>query len=122
MAVSTAASLLSAVESGCATIIDLRDEDEKHEGVCFGAVSVPWSTWTNVDDSEGVDNKLKRPPPSLFSLVVDKTRPIIAHCRGGGRGGKAKLSLEAAGYTNVLNGGGPQKPEIWSAWTTAASD
>eukprot|EP00944_MAST-04C_sp_MAST-4C-sp1_P013664 g13664.t1 len=122
MAVSTAASLLSAVESGCATIIDLRDEDEKHEGACFGAISVPWSTWTKVDDSEGADNKLRRPPSSLLSLAADKNRPIIAHCRGGGRGGKAKLSLEAAGYTNVLNGGGPQKPEIWCAWTAAASD
>jgi hypothetical protein len=81
MAVSTAASLVSAVESGRAIVIDLRDEDEKHEGVYSGAVSVPWSTWTEVDGSEGTDNKPRQPPPSLLSLegIEDKTRPIIMH-------------------------------------------
>ena len=118
MTMSTAASLLSAVKSG-ATIIDLRDDDEKHEGVCFGASSVPWSNWKKVD-SENSENKLRLPPPSF--PVVDKTQLIITHCRGGNRGGKAKLSLEAAGYTNVLNGGGPQKSEVWCAWTAATGD
>ena len=43
----------------------------------------------------------------------DKAVPIVTHCGGGGRGQKAKDFLEAEGYTNVLNGGGPQVPELW---------
>jgi rhodanese-related sulfurtransferase len=39
--------------------------------------------------------------------------PIISHCGGGGRGQKAKDFLLANGYTNVLNGGGPEDAECW---------
>lgn len=36
----------------------------------------------------------------------DKAKPVVLHCAAGGRAGKAKQQLEAAGYTNVVNGGG----------------
>ncbi|GMI52306.1 hypothetical protein TeGR_g721 [Tetraparma gracilis] len=39
--------------------------------------------------------------------------PIISHCGGGGRGRKARDFLRASGYTNVLNGGGPEDAECW---------
>mmetsp|Transcript_46029 Transcript_46029/g.68531 ORF Transcript_46029/g.68531 Transcript_46029/m.68531 type:complete len:148 (-) Transcript_46029:157-600(-) len=45
---------------------------------------------------------------------VPKDTPIITHCGGGGRGQKAKDFLEAAGYTNVVNGGGPKDTENWA--------
>eukprot|EP01051_Picozoa_sp_SAG22_P017389 SAG22_NODE_2672_length_2317_cov_6.085212_2_plen_175_part_00 len=42
-----------------------------------------------------------------------KATPIITHCGGGGRGQKAKDFLLANGFTNVMNGGGPEEPELW---------
>lgn len=45
---------------------------------------------------------------------VPKDTPIITHCGGGGRGQKAKDYLEANGFTNVLNGGGPKETECWN--------
>mmetsp|Transcript_6211 Transcript_6211/g.22405 ORF Transcript_6211/g.22405 Transcript_6211/m.22405 type:complete len:180 (+) Transcript_6211:2391-2930(+) len=44
----------------------------------------------------------------------DKTTPIVTHCGGGGRGQKAKEALEAMGYSNVVNGGGPAVAELWT--------
>ena len=35
-----------------------------------------------------------------------KDRPIVLHCASGRRSGKVKTTLEAAGFTNVVNGGG----------------
>lgn len=45
---------------------------------------------------------------------VEKDTPMITHCGGGGRGQKAKDFLMAAGFTNVLNGGGPKETECWA--------
>ena len=42
-----------------------------------------------------------------------KDRAIITHCGGGGRGQKSKEWLEKEGFTNVVNGGGPQVSELW---------
>eukprot|EP00937_MAST-01D_sp_MAST-1D-sp2_P007457 g7457.t1 len=52
----------------------------------------------------------------LLDPELGKATPIITHCGGGGRGQKAKVFLEGAGYTNVLNGGGPSVPELWSSF------
>ena len=46
-------------------------------------------------------------------LTKGKDTPIITHCGGGGRGQKTKVYLESLGYSNVLNGGGPNVPEHW---------
>ncbi len=36
----------------------------------------------------------------------DKAKPFVVYCRSGGRAGRAKKQLEAAGYTQVTNMGG----------------
>mmetsp|Transcript_26678 Transcript_26678/g.37598 ORF Transcript_26678/g.37598 Transcript_26678/m.37598 type:complete len:164 (-) Transcript_26678:115-606(-) len=46
--------------------------------------------------------------------VSDKSTPIITHCGGGGRGGKAQQFLMENGFTNVLNGGGPKETDCWN--------
>ena len=45
--------------------------------------------------------------------TFEKDRAIITHCGGGGRGQKSKEWLEKEGFTNVINGGGPQVSELW---------
>lgn len=40
--------------------------------------------------------------------------PVITHCGGGGRGQKARVFLEANGFGNVINGGGPEDTECWA--------
>ena len=42
--------------------------------------------------------------------------PVITHCGGGGRGQKAKEYLEANGFENVKNGGGPEDDECWAVF------
>lgn len=47
---------------------------------------------------------------------ANKDTPIITHCGSGGRGQKAKDFLESAGFTNVVNGGGPKDTELWEIY------
>ena len=47
---------------------------------------------------------------------VSKDAPIITHCGGGGRGQLAKEFLEANGFTNVVNGGGPKETDCWAEY------
>jgi rhodanese-related sulfurtransferase len=47
-------------------------------------------------------------------LCAGKATPIVTHCGGGGRGQKARVYLEAQGFTNVINGGGPSVKEHWA--------
>jgi len=101
--------LVTAKTMGC-TVVDLRDEDEKHEGVCEGSLAIPWSTWT-ATEVDGV----KIPPPGC-GIPEDKEALVIVHCRSGGRGGKGKVSLMELGYRNVLNGAGPQKKDVFGVW------
>ncbi|CAL6300462.1 unnamed protein product [Bathycoccus prasinos] len=64
-------------------------------------------------------NKTKTTKKALSGSNVDilhtfeKDRAIITHCGGGGRGQKSKEWLEKEGFTNVINGGGPQVSELW---------
>ena len=44
------------------------------------------------------------------------TVPVITHCGAGGRGQKAKEFLEANGFGNVVNGGGPEDDECWQVF------
>jgi rhodanese-related sulfurtransferase len=48
--------------------------------------------------------------------VESKDTPIITHCGAGGRGQLAKEFLEAHGFTNVVNGGGPKETECWKTF------
>lgn len=43
---------------------------------------------------------------NIDELVPAKDTPVYLYCRSGNRAGKAKMALEAIGYTNVFNAGG----------------
>ena len=49
----------------------------------------------------------------LPAEYLPKDTPLITHCGGGGRGQKSCDFLKAHGYTNVVNGGGPEDEECW---------
>ena len=36
----------------------------------------------------------------------DKSRPVVVYCAAGGRARQAKVALDGAGYSHVVNGGG----------------
>ncbi len=56
-------------------------------------------------------------PPDWIESGGGKERVgVITHCGGGGRGGKAKAFLEAHGFGNVLNGGGPEDADCWKVF------
>ena len=80
--------------AGGALTLDVRTPDEYAQGHLSQALNVP------VDD---VQDRL----PQIASLTQDdKSKPIVVYCSAGGRAARAKKTLEAAGYTNVVNGGG----------------
>ena len=80
-------------------------------GTAAGAAAVPRPRAVNLV-YDRVDSAMDLKP--LQPLLTDgMDTPIITHCGGGGRGQKAKLFLESAGYTNVINGGGPKVRELW---------
>merc|ERR1719163_1753536 len=58
----------------------------------------------------------KIPPEWIDTGGGKETVPIITHCGGGGRGQKAKEFLEANGFGNVVNGGGPEDDECWACF------
>ena len=55
---------------------------------------------------------------ALVEAGGGKAAPIITHCGGGGRGQKAKDYLDSQGFTNVVNGGGPEDNECWACFGT----
>jgi rhodanese-related sulfurtransferase len=57
------------------------------------------------------EHTMPLPDPEL-----PKDTPIITHCGAGGRGQMAKDFLEAHGFTNVINGGGPKEKECWQTF------
>jgi exodeoxyribonuclease V alpha subunit len=80
------------VQSG-ALVIDVRTPAEFSGGAIQGAVNIPH------------DEIAAR----IGQVEADKSRPIIVYCRSGARSAVAKKSLEQAGYTQVVNGGGFSK-------------
>lgn len=78
----------SVIQKG-SKIVDVRSPGEFSTGHYPGAVNIP------VDQVQ-----------SRISEFGDKTQPIVVYCASGGRSSSAKRLLEAAGYTNVTNGGG----------------
>ncbi|MBV8761489.1 MAG: rhodanese-like domain-containing protein [Deltaproteobacteria bacterium] len=75
-----------------ATVVDVRTPDEFSGGHLPQATNVPIQSF----DVTAVD-KL---------VGGDKSKPVVVYCARGGRAQKAKDQLEAAGYTDVVNGGG----------------
>ena len=47
---------------------------------------------------------------------VDKSTPLVVHCRSGKRAGRAAAFIQAKGFASVLNAGGPAGPhDLWAA-------
>jgi phage shock protein E len=77
-----------------AVVLDVRTPDEFGGGHLASSTNVPIDTFA--DHLADVD-KL---------AGGDKTKPIVVYCAAGRRAAKAKAQLDAAGYKNVVNGGG----------------
>ncbi len=82
------------VEREGAVLLDVRTEDEFAQGHVEGAHNI------SHDQLEGRLEEIER------LTGGDKSKPIVTYCRSGGRAGKARTMLEAAGYTRVTNVGG----------------
>jgi phage shock protein E len=77
-----------------ATVIDVRTADEYADEHVPHAINIPVQ-------------ELPTRLPEVAELVAgDKARPIVVYCAAGSRAAKAKTTLEAAGYSMVVNGGG----------------
>lgn len=77
-----------------AAVVDVRTPEEFADGHLDRATNIP------VDDLGGR-------MPEVDALVGgDRAKPVVVYCRSGARASRAKQQLEAAGYTNVVNGGG----------------
>lgn len=83
------ADIPSLIQNG-ALVIDTRTAGEFAGGHIDGAVNIPYDAMGNL----------------IASHETDKSRPIIVYCHSGARSAAAKASLEKAGYTHVVNGGG----------------
>jgi rhodanese-related sulfurtransferase len=106
----TAKEAYDMVNSGQATIIDVRTLEE---AVWVGspalvpggnpiAYLIPWEFWTGVDAN---GNSTYEPNPD-FNALIEQTFPdngqaLITMCRSGHRSTKAAERLEDLGYTNV---------------------
>ncbi len=82
------------VEEEGAILLDVRTSEEHAEGHLDGSVNI------SHDELEGRLAEIEA------LTGGDKSKPIVTYCRSGGRAGKAKATLEAAGYTQVTNVGG----------------
>lgn len=77
-----------------ATVIDVRSPEEFAAGHLPGAANLP------------ID-QLEQRLGELAALVKsDQGAPIVLYCRSGKRADRAQAQLLAAGYTQVINGGG----------------
>ncbi len=82
------------VEEEGAVLLDVRTPEEYAEGNVEGSVNIP---------HDQIDAQLAE----IEALTGgDKDKAIVVYCRSGGRAGKAKTALQAAGYTRVTNVGG----------------
>jgi phage shock protein E len=79
--------------AGGATVIDVRTSDEFTDGHLPSARNVP------VDE---IGARLAE----IEAAAGAKDKPIVVYCGTGARSSRARQALEAAGFTNVVNGGG----------------
>jgi phage shock protein E len=86
------------VEDEGAVLLDVRTPEEHAEGNLEGSVNISHETIVE-QDADALSE--------IETLTGgDKSKAIVVYCRSGGRAGKAKAALEAAGYTRVTNVGG----------------
>ena len=77
-----------------AAVIDVRTADEYAEAHLPQAINIP------VQDLSSRISEVDK------LVAGDKARPIVVYCAKGSRAAKAKATLDAAGYSSVVNGGG----------------
>ena len=76
-----------------ALVLDVRNQDEWDAGHLASAKLLP---------ADQVAGKLD----TVETWAGGKDKAIVVHCKGGGRAGRVRSVLLAAGFTNVINGGG----------------
>jgi phage shock protein E len=81
---------LEALQQPNAVLIDVRTEEEFADGALPGATLIP---------HEQIAQR-------IAAVAPDKDTPIVLYCRSGRRSGIAQDSLQALGYTRVINAGG----------------
>ncbi len=86
------------VEEEGAVLLDVRTPEEHAEGHLEGSV--------NISHEKLVEQEAEALSEIETLTGGDKSKAIVVYCRSGGRAGKAKAALEAAGYTRVTNVGG----------------
>lgn len=86
---SSGQSELKALLDGKATVVDVRTPGEFASGHHPRAKNIP------VDQVQ-----------SRIAEFGDKSKPVVVYCASGNRSGYAKQVLLAAGYKEVINGGG----------------
>ncbi|CAN5893834.1 hypothetical protein BH11MYX3_BH11MYX3_12060 [soil metagenome] len=80
--------------AGGATVIDVRTPEEFTDGHLPQATNIPVDTVaTRIADVDKL-------------VGGDRAHAIVVYCAAGSRAAKAKVALEAAGFTHVVNGGG----------------
>jgi len=77
-----------------AVLLDVRTAEEYSGRHLDKAVNIP------------VDNLTAQMSEVEKLTSGDKSKPIVVYCQAGGRAGRAKTMLTAAGYTQVTNLGG----------------
>ena len=75
-------------------LIDVRSPEEFSAGHLDRAENIP------VDQVEAKVDVI------ASKVGGDKSKQIVVYCASGGRSGRAKTTLEKAGFTNVINAGG----------------
>lgn len=87
----------SELASGNATLVDIRDAEERANGTIAAAIHA----------SRGMLEFNADPTSPYHKPGLDPSRRTILHCASGGRSALAVKSLQALGYTNVahLDGG-----------------
>jgi phage shock protein E len=71
-----------------ASVVDVRTPEEFRQGAYPGAVNIPLQVFAQRMGE------------------IDRKKPVVVYCAAGGRSAKAAALLQAAGYTDVSNGGG----------------
>lgn len=77
-----------------AVVVDVRTPEEFGAGALPGATNIP------------IDQFAARLAEIGTLAGGDKARPVVVYCASGARSKRAQQQLEAAGHTQVVNGGG----------------
>lgn len=94
-------------------VVDVRDPVEREDtsrATVPASVNIP----LNMDGLKQSQRsttleEFKQKLDASGALPSNKSSPIVTHCGSGGRGAKAQQFLKELGYTNVLNGGTPER-------------